>query len=368
MKSVAQILYSGLGGHGSVAFSLINADTNSQWQPLVGFLGIEPLLPAYADRCEEKGIPYEYFPAIPGKPWRSWPCILQWLNQTQPNAVILHSVTALLPCWWYARTHKAALIVVEHQPNALKKPSEWVVSRLAMWLADAVVVLTPAYRQELQDKLGIFYRHSKIKIIPNGVDLSRYTPVIDSTRHFNTTVRLGMAARFTETKRQDALIRMMVQLRRQQPTIDWHLSLAGNGETWERIQTMVAERGLHDCISLPGHLGEDELIAWFQSLDIYLHASSGETLSTSLLQAMAMGLPIVASDVPGIDNLLSGEMDCGVLVKNSTPEGFAKAVVTIMYDKGNVKRLTDAARQRVVEDYSQEAMFEGYSSLLDNAL
>jgi len=368
MKSVAQILYSGLGGHGSVAFSLINANKNSQWQPLMGFLGIEPLLPDYADSCEKKGIPYEYFPAITGKPWRSWSSILHWLNQTQPNAVILHSVTALLPCWWYARSYKAALIVVEHQSNILKKHSEWVVSCLAMWFADAVVVLTPAYRQELQDKLGVFYRDSKIKIIPNGVDLSRYTPVIDSARHFNTTIRLGMAARFTETKRQDALIEMMVQLRRQLPNIDWHLTLAGNGETCERIQTMVVERGLQDCISLPGHLGEDELIAWFQSLDIYLHASSGETLSTSLLQAMAVGLPIVASDVPGIDNLLSGEPDCGVLVKNSTPERFSEAVENIIINTGYAKQLALAARQRVVEAYSQETMFEGYSTLLDKAL
>jgi len=155
-----------------------------------------------------------------------------------------------------------------------------------------------------------------------------------------------------------------VQLHRKLPDIDWHLSLAGNGETWDRIHTMVVERGLQDCISLPGHLGEDELIAWFQSLDIYLHASSGETLSTSLLQAMAMGLPIVASDVPGIENLLSGELVCGVLVKNTIPESFAKAVVTIMNDEGFTKRLTEAARQRVVEAYSQEAMFDSYHKLI----
>lgn len=364
---VAQLLYSGLGGHGSVAFSLLNADKGTQWQPLMGFLGIEPLSPAYAEECKKTGVPHKYFPAVPGKPWRSWPGILRWLIRTRPAAIILHSVTALLPCWCYARSHRVPLIVVEHQSNALKKRSEWTISRLSMLFADRVVLLTPAYRQELQEKLGIFFRGSKVRVVSNGIDISRYVPIAKQPAGLGATVQMGMATRFIATKRLDVLIEMMAQLRRQAPAIDWRLSLAGNGETWEGVHAMALDAGLEECISLPGHLGEDELIRWFQSIDIYLHASDGETLSTSLLQAMAMGLPIVASDVSGVDNLLGGETSCGVLIEDSTPEGFAGAVQHLVNTPSLAKQLAQAARQQAVTTYSQDAMFAGYARLLGEA-
>jgi len=91
----------------------------------------------------------------------------------------------------------------------------------------------------------------------------------------------------------------------------------------------VRVAGLEDCVDLTGYLTPDRLAVGVRSLDIYLHASAGETLSISILQAMATGLPIVGSDVPGISGLLKGEHNCGVLMSNSTPEGFCAAVLAL---------------------------------------
>lgn len=363
---VAQLLYSGLGGHGSVAFSLLEADKESQWRPMMGFLGIEPLSLPYEVICKRQGIPYDYIAAIPGQPWRAWPGVFRWLARRRPEAIILHSVTALLPCWWYARRHRVPLIVVEHQHNALKKRSEWAVSRFAMLLGDAVVLLTPAYRQELKQTLGCFYRDSQVRIIPNGVNTTRFAPRGEPVSKQSTVVRLGMAARFTPSKRQDALIDALALLRRQTPAIDWRLSLAGHGETWDAMRHKAGAAGVAHCIDFPGHLNEEELIDWFHGLDIYLHASEGETLSTALLQAMAMGLPIVASDVPGIANLLKGDAEYGLLVPDSKSDGFAKEIQSLTRDAGSAMRLGRTARARVVEAYSQDAMFAAYRELVSH--
>ena len=360
---VVQLLYSGMGGHGSVAFSLLNADKEHKWQPVMCFLGIEPLLSAYQRLCSDRGIEHQYFNATSGKPWRTWLKIYKWLNVCRPDAIILHSSTALLPCFFYSFRRGATLVMVEHQPNALKRSAEWLFSFLAMLLADRVIVLTAKYRKELQERLGIYFCSNKIRLVPNGIDTTRFMrpdkPLIHSK-----TVRLGMAARFTTMKRQDILLEMIEELRRVRPEINWQLSLAGGGENWHSVCHEVQSRNLWGCISLPGQLDEPELIRWFQGQDIYLHASEGETLSTSLLQAMASGLPVVASDVLGIRDLLGGEPICGVLIGDQSPLGFAEAVMELASSASYAEALALSGRRLVVSSYSQDEMFSGYVEAL----
>jgi len=362
---VVQIIYSGLGGHGSVAFSLISADKTGSWCPILGFFGVEPPTESYVHFCREKAIPFAYFGVSGGKSWKGWPRIFRWLRASNPDAVILHSVTALLPCLIFARLRRARLVVVEHQDNALKNRSEWLFSRLSMLFADRVVVLTSGYDQELKERIGLFYRASKVRLIPNGVDISRFKPQSGKPDKL-MAVHLGMAARFTRIKRHDVLIEMLEELRRKQPEINWRLSMPGAGDTWCELNARVNQEGLNSVIALPGHLNEDQLIDWYQSLDVYVHASEGETLSTAILQAMATALPIVASDVPGIRSLISGQTKCGLLVGGQQPGGFAEAVIQLAKDAGLRSSFGEAGRQLAEKDYSQNHMFALYNNLLVN--
>jgi glycosyltransferase involved in cell wall biosynthesis len=362
---VAQLLYSGLGGHGSVVFSLLDADKSHAWQSSLGFLGIEPVLPAYAEACQIHGYSFEHFLAVRGKPWRTWPRIARWLNKSLPDAIILHGPNALFACLWHARRRRVPLIVVEHQNNGLKSKSAWVYSHLAMLLADYIVLLTPAYDQEMRLQLGFFYRSSKVRIVPNGIDTTRYAPVVRPVMPLKS-IRLGMAARFIGTKRQDVLVMMMNELHHLMPDIEWQLSLAGTGETWSNVERLIYTEGVKSNTVLPGQLDEPKLIHWYQSLDIYLHASEGETLSTSLLQAMASGLPIVASDVPGIRNLLNANPVCGILIRNQNPKEFAKAVAELVKNPDHAESLAKTGRQIAVSAYSQNQMFAAYTKIVEN--
>ena len=361
---VAQFLYSGLGGHGSVAFSLLDADKNHAWQPLLGFLGIEPLLPAYDDACKVRGIQFEYFAATAGQPWKTWPSIARWLKTCSPDVIILHGMSAFPPSYLHARRVGVPLVIVEHQANALKRRSEWFLSCLAMLLADQVVVLTPGYKVELKRSLGVAFQSRKVRVLPNGIDTIRFAPYANPRPSRAQTVRLGMAARFTGNKRHDVLVIMMTVLLRCQPKIDWQLSLAGDGESLVGIHELVNHFGLQGSVSLPGQLDESALIKWYSSLDIYVHASDGETLSTALLQAMAMKLPIVASDVSGIKDLIAGERICGLLVKSQDPQFFAEAVLALVGDSLLSTELGKTGRQVVELFYSQTRMFDGYAQML----
>ena len=82
------------------------------------------------------------------------------------------------------------------------------------------------------------------------------------------------------------------------------LSIAGDGETSRDIKNYVEQNGLSDHVFIFGLLDQSALLDFLQSLDIYAHCTFGETMSTSIMQALACGLPIIASDVEGVSNMV----------------------------------------------------------------
>jgi glycosyltransferase involved in cell wall biosynthesis len=285
---IAQVVYTGFGGLGSVAFSLVDADVDRRHQWIIGFIGNVPIDVAYPVRCVASKVGWEEFRSTGGRPFRAWLALTRWLAQERPDAVILHSINSILPCrlcaWWRG----VLLIAVEHTPNGVKTRSEWAFSRLAMVLADRVVLLTPEYQDELARAHGWLFRPSKVSIIANGIDTALFRPSVRSMGE-SARVRLGMAARFSLSKGQELLVEMITILKKKRPAIKWELSLAGSGEKFDSVKILISMLGLEDEVLLEGVLDEPSVSRWLQGLDLYVRASHGETLSTSLLQAMATG-------------------------------------------------------------------------------
>src|SRR5690606_31715233 len=111
LVKVAQVLYSGLGGHGSVAFSLIGAAGAAKaWVPSLIFFGIEPVLREYERKCVDESIQHQHIRTLAGAAWLKWPSLYRALARVRPDAIILHSVKAILPCALYARSRGIPLI------------------------------------------------------------------------------------------------------------------------------------------------------------------------------------------------------------------------------------------------------------------
>lgn len=357
---VAQFLYSGLGGHGSVAFSLIEGDAERRWSNLLGFVGIEPLLPDYRRRCEAAGISYACFRAKEGRPWAVWPAVHRWLRQTRPDAIVCHSGPALLPSALYARRRRVPLIAVEHTSIPARRRAEMLYTRMAMRLANAVVVLTPELASGLRAKLGRAYRDEKVAIIPSGINTDRFHPANPGEKRRETT-RIGMAGRLTAVKHHDHLIAVVRELQQLRPDHRWTLSIAGDGEERMRLDALAKEVA-PGSVEFNGTLDEQALADWYRTLDIYVHASKAEALSTAILQAMATELPIVASDVPGIANLL--RQDAGIVLENGKTHAWAEAIAGLIDSKERMDALGRNARDLCLRKYSHTQMHRAYDALI----
>lgn len=358
---VVQLLYSGLGGHAAVAFALAAAAKPLGWNNAMVFIGIEGAAPAHLAACEREDYLHAAVRTRPGRPWLAWPRVYAALSRLCPDAIVLHSVKTILPCALYARLHGVPLLAVEHQANALKRRAEWLASAWVMRLADAVFVLTPAYRDELRLRLDRRWRQDKVEVVPNGVEIPMRSH--DASHAAPTPFRIGMAARITGIKRHLLLVDAFAVLCDRDGRGAWRLSLAGDGDALPGLRAHIMEHGLEEVVELPGFLDERAMGAWFADLDAYAHASDGETLSTSLLQAMAKGLPIVGSAVPGIEDLLAEGGGVGLAVPQSA-QAFADALTRLRDDAALRVSLGTRARALAEAHYGRDAMAARYDARL----
>ena len=117
-------------------------------------------------------------------------------------------------------------------------------------------------------------------------------------------------------------------------------------------------------IVLRGNLNEKEIIKWFKKLDIYIHISKDETSSTSILQAMSMGIPIIASNVGGNKMLLKTykKKKNILLVENDNIKIFHLLKICIL-KKNKMKEISSFARQSAIKYFSNTKMFDMYEKL-----
>lgn len=359
---VTQVLYSGLGGHGSVVSSLVLADKERKWQHQLIFYGIEELLPAYSSFCETERIPFFYVRKMRGIFRLPGKAVYKAFKKQAPDRVILHSPTLVLPAWCYCLLHRKKLYIVEHTPHATKGLAERLAGIAGLLLARKVVCLSATYQDEWQRRVPWLNIKKRTIVIPNGIDLTRFQqqPKPDSP-----TYHIGMAGRFSPQKNQALLLEAAIRgFSSGRLGAAVHFHFAGNGETIASLEAQTKSAGLTSQIHFHGLLEEQAMIGFFGSLDLYVHASFAETMCTSAMQALACGLPVAGSDIPGINDLLPEK---GIIQLFQNGDAAALLDLILLYQNPDLRAETGAAsRMAAVTHFSSSITFEKYSQLIDS--
>lgn len=168
-------------------------------------------------------------------------------------------------------------------------------------------------------------------------------------------VRLLQACRFIPKKGLDISLKALSILVAQ--GMDVTLDLAGDGPERGALETMARELNLEDRINFLGFLPNQELLARLPDYSLFVHPSrvtaSGdrEGIPNSMLEAMAYGLPVVATGHSGIPEAISHGVE-GLLVEQDDPAGLAQAISTVLKDETFYRRMSTAARTRIEQDFS----------------
>jgi glycosyltransferase involved in cell wall biosynthesis len=130
---------------------------------------------------------------------------------------------------------------------------------------------------------------------------------------------------------------------------DLYFTIAGNGALEEPLKTQVQNMGLSDRILFLGHFQDVRQV--YEMLDIYVLSSTREGLPNTVLEAMAMEVPIVATDVDGVGEAATHDRDA-LLVPPRSPKQLAGAIRALLGNPALMKRLTRTARQKVEREFT----------------
>jgi len=359
-SKVCNILYSGLGGQGNVFMSYIAGWKNSklELQQYAIFYGVEELVTDYAQHCKNSEITFSYISKRRGLDLRSAYRVYKKLKQYNPDIVQLHAILLIFPVWFYCRTHNKKLIVIEHQANLLKGKLEWVWTRVSLKRSNYLIYLTEEYLDEIKVKFGKRFPEKKVRIIANGIDLGGYVEEIKGINRASFTI--GMVSRLVRIKDQFTLIDAMELISKKYTGAK--LIIIGDGEIRNELIQYVNKKGLAEKVKFMGIISDEQVKEVLKIMDIYMHATFGETLSTAIIQAMAAAKPIIASDVKGVNNMLQQNYSA-VLVPVRSPVKILEAVVKIVENREFAELIVSNTRKMAFLKYDADKMFLNYAAL-----
>ena len=178
-----------------------------------------------------------------------------------------------------------------------------------------------------------------IDVIPNGIDVTLYTPLSDSKTLQPTILFLGRLKRY---KRVDLIIRAVAELRIR--GIHVQLRVAGTGEEAPELSKLVKRLGVEDRVELMGFIKDSKKLELLQSSWVHVLPSSKEGWGISVMEAAACGTPSVASDAPGLRESVLDEVT-GLLVQHGDVGALAEAIEALVSDAKQRQRMSDSARE-----------------------
>jgi glycosyltransferase involved in cell wall biosynthesis len=253
-----------------------------------------------------------------------------------------------------------------------KNTSIWIAKMLAKlsWWIPTKIAVCAQRAIEVHEAYG--YDRRKMCFIPNGYDLSDFKPSSGSHGEFKVSLNsnllapvIGMVARFDPQKDHANLLNALSILRAR--GIDFHCVLVGTemNSLNKQITNWIDQRDLSDYIYLMGQ--RDDIPVIMNAIDLHLLSSSSEAFPNVVCEAMACGTPCVVTDVGDAAYIVG---DTGWVVPPLDPEGLALAIEKAITEMNgsNWKNRTQAARNRIQENFSIERMVNEYNRLWNSTL
>lgn len=202
----------------------------------------------------------------------------------------------------------------------------------------------------------------KLSYIPNGVDTERFSPIHPKDRSLaqklgleDASLVIGTVGALRPEKNQTRLIRTAAELLKQDGV---HLLLVGDGNERDAIAEMARQLGIEEKVHFSGNVTDPA--PCYRLMDVFALTSDTEQMPISLLEAMATGLPVAATDVGDVFGMVA---DAGqaLIVPVGDENRLTQAMKELAKDSGLRERLGGENRRKCLQEFSQNAMIERYA-------
>ena len=244
--------------------------------------------------------------------------------------------------------------------------------RLALRGVPRIVVPSRRLEQLAQDTWRL--TSDQVRRIVNGVDSEHFKPA-DASAGPSSRLReelgippdalvVGSVGHLRPVKRYDRLIRAVDSLHAAENLPAVHLLLVGEGAERSSLEQQIeSAQTPRERFHLVGH--QQDLVPWYQALDLFCLSSDSEQLPVSLLEAMACGVPVCATDVGDIRHSLpeAARQHLVPLSREDTSASLGRGLAALLSQPQERQQLADLGRQQVQSSFSEAAMVQSYRAL-----
>lgn len=268
----------------------------------------------------------------------------------KPDIVHAHYATSY--GWWGARSrfHPYVLSVWGSDITVTPKRSalaRWV-SRYNLRAADIVCATSEYLARKASDLCHEV--SSRITVVPFGIDTERFKPRrVQGTAE--STIVIGTARTLHTIYGLDVLLRSFRKALDKLPNL--RLSIAGEGHELRKLQHLAKFLNLGESVCFLGQIPHSDMPAFLNTLDLFVIPSREEAFGVAALEAMSCGVPVIASNVGGLPEILDGGK-CGTLVPPDDPSALAHAMIQMLTDSNLRAGLAASGRRRVVEHFAED--------------
>lgn len=215
-------------------------------------------------------------------------------------------------------------------------------------------------------------RRERVVVLPLAVDTERFGPLDEHGRRrwrdryglAPDDVAIVTAGRLVPSKRVDASVRALASLRAE--GLPARLVVLGRGQEEDALRELAAELGVEDEVTFSGFVDDDEFAAAMAACDVMCAPSAYEGFGLTLVEGMACGLPVVATAVGGVTDVVD-DGTSGVLVDPARTHELADHLRAIVVDHERRAAMGAAARRRAVERFSIPPLVRGFRDVYRSA-
>jgi glycosyltransferase involved in cell wall biosynthesis len=305
----------------------------------------------------EQGAEVRCFPATnPLKLFAQTPAIARYARDWGADLIHCHLPLAGVVGRWAGRWAGIPVVYTEHNKQERYHPLTRRLNLATMGGNARVLAVSDNVLESLREHWSGPAERSQLLL--NGVNTRRFDPgqydPVEARRSLGLPVEapiIGTVCVFRTQKRLPEWLALARRVKDTYPAA--HFVLVGDGPEEDAVRARAAELDLTDCLHLPGRL--EEVRPWLAALDVYLMSSEFEGLPIAMLEAMSMGLPVVATRAGGIGEVVREGQE-GFLSSVAEWERLEKPLLRLVGDAPLREELGAAARRRVVESFSIERM------------
>jgi glycosyltransferase involved in cell wall biosynthesis len=353
---VLHILYSDIGGTFDVVHSIIKKNSNSYWTDQVLLTGPN-LFNSYKSRVFKLKIKLDYVKTVRFLPFLFWIKIFLKIKKIKPDIIMLNN-NQIFPSILYKLIYKKKIIYIDHNSYFLhKKISIRIVDILSKYFCDFLITVSKKNYIYYLKKIRI---KKNLKFISNGIDISFFST--NKKKKPNKNFYIGMASRINETKLHELLIKSLIKIKKN----NIFITFAGDGPKIPLLKKIIQDNYLKNQIKFEGSLNSFQLKKWFHKLDLYVQASKGEAMSISVLQAFASSVPVLASRITGLKEIINEKKNIGFFFKNNLSSITNKIISIMNLNQSYVEKIINKQKQHVKKYFSEEKMFLEYKKIIKN--